>query len=252
VRAAGMVGCMSIRMEPLEYAEGETRFIGQLAWDEAASGSRPGVVIFHEMGGVGDHVKYRAKLLAELGYVALACDMFGEGLVGREKTGPIFMELRGDRPRVRARARAGLRALLAARHVDSSRILAIGFCFGGLAALELARDGAELRAVVSFHGALETPMPAEPGAVRARVLACHGALDPHVTLEHVKRFSEEMNAAKCDWQLNVYGGAVHGFTNPDADKLGIPGLQYHAATDARAWRAMREFFAETLGVPVRG
>jgi dienelactone hydrolase len=242
-----MVFRMSIRMEPLEYSEEKVCFVGQLAWNDAQSGARPGVLIFHEMGGVGDHVKFRAKLLAELGYVALACDMFGGGLVGREKTGPIFMELRGDRPKVRARARAGLRALLAAPNVDPSRILAIGFCFGGLTALELARDGADLRAVVSFHGALETPLPAEPGAVRARVLACHGALDPHVTLEHVKRFSEEMNLADCDWQLNVYGGAVHGFTNPDADKLGIPGLAYHAPTDARAWRAMREFFADTLG-----
>jgi dienelactone hydrolase len=241
-----MVRCMSIRMEPVQYTEGGARFIGQLAWDDTKNGPRPGVLIFHEMGGVGDHVKYRAKLLAELGYVALACDLFGDGLVGREKTGPIFMELRADRPKVRARARSGLRVLLAAPNVDASRIFAIGFCFGGLTALELARDGAELLAVVSFHGALETPLPAEPGAVRARVLACHGALDPHVTLEHVKQFSEEMNAALCDWQLNVYGGAVHGFTNPEADKLGIPGLQYHAATDARAWRAMREFFEETL------
>jgi dienelactone hydrolase len=244
---------MATRIEPLEYRHGATRLVGQLAWDDARGDRRPGVLIYHEAGGLGDHVKYRARLLAELGYIALACDVFGDGVhADRERTQPLFMALRADRVVLRERALSGLAALRAQPLVDPTRIAAIGFCFGGTTVLEMGRAGHELAGVVSFHGALDTPLPAEPNTVKARMLVCHGALDPFVTWQHVTAFVDEMKHARCDYRLTIYSGAVHGFTNRDADKQGISGLAYDAETDARSWAAMQAFFGEVFAQPLSG
>jgi dienelactone hydrolase len=189
--------------------------------------------------------------LAELGYVALACDLFGERVIPADdaRRREAFEEFRSKK--LLPRARAGLEALAAQPQVDPSRLGAIGFCLGGMTALELARSGAELKGVVSFHGSLGATRPAAADQVKARVLVCHGALDPFITTEQLTSFTKEMQAAAVDWQVNVYGGAKHGFTNPLARSFGHPGVDYHEPTDLRSWAAMRQFFDELFGAGAR-
>jgi len=178
--------------------------------------------------------------------VVLACDMFGEGVAGnRERVIACLTGLRDDPDRLVQRAQAGLTALAASAGTDG-RFAAVGFCFGGLTVLTLARTGAALVGVVSMHGSLATVRPAEPGAVRARVLACHGALDPHVPMADVVSFAAEMDHAGADWQLIMYGGAVHGFTHEHAVPGAIPGVAYDEAADRRSFQAARTFLAEVL------
>ena len=172
--------------------------------------------------------------------------MFGDGVAGdRERVMACLMGLRDDPQRMSRRAEAGLAALARCPEAGG-RFAAIGFCFGGLTVLTLARSGAALAGVVSMHGSLATVKPAEPGTVTARVLACHGALDPHVPLADVTRFAEEMDHARADWQLIMYGGAMHGFTHEHAVPGAIPGVAYDAATDQRSFLAARTFLAEAL------
>lgn len=232
----------------LDYEDGGKPLRGFLVWDETLTGMRPGVLVFHENMGVTEHEKERATRLASLGYVALACDMFGErdtALPTDAERRAAFEEFRTQR--LLPRALASLAALSTQPQVDTQRMAAIGFCLGGMAALELARFGADLRGVVSFHGGLSALQPAPQGRVQARVLVCHGALDPFITLEHVAAFSKEMEAAGVDYQINLYGGAQHGFTNRGADRLGRPGVAYHFLADARSWWAMRQFLTELFG-----
>lgn len=196
-----------MKTQILDYEDCGKPLRGFLVWDEAFSGVRPGVLVFHENMGLTEHEKERATRLASLGYIALACDMFGE-----RATGPATdAERRAAFEEFRAKKRlqrvlAGLTALSAQPQVDTQRMAAIGFCLGGMAALELARFGADLRGVVSFHGGLSGLQPASPGRVKARILVCHGASDPFVTLEHVAAFTKEMQAAEVDYQINLYGG----------------------------------------------
>jgi len=228
----------------LEYSESGTPLRGFLAWDDTVSGPRPGMLVFHENTGLTDHEKERATRLAEMGYVALACDMFGRPVAPATdaERRAAFEEFREKR--MLPRARAGFDALAAQPQVDRTRIAAIGFCLGGMAALELARSGADLAGVVSFHGGLATPRPARSGELKAKVLVCHGASDPFITLDQVNAFAKEMQDAAADWQVILYGGAMHGFTNPAADRFGRPGVGYHQPSDRRSWRAMQEFLAE--------
>jgi dienelactone hydrolase len=173
--------------------------------------------------------------------------MFGEGVAGnRERVMACLTGLRDDPERLARRARAGLAALAGCPEADG-RLAAVGFCFGGLAVLTLARSGADLTGVVSIHGSLATPRPAQPGTVRARVLACHGALDPHVPPTDVTRFAQEMNHAQADWQLIMYGGAMHGFTHEHAVPGAVPGVAYDARADQRSFLAARTFLAQALG-----
>jgi dienelactone hydrolase len=237
-------------MQPRElvYTDGTTTLRGALLLDETRKDRRPGVLVVHGATGLDDHPKERARRLAELGYVALACDLFGDdvkGLDGAQRR-DFMRALAADPTRLRARANAGLAALVARPEVDGSRLGAIGFCFGGMVVLELARAGAPLAGVVSFHGSLTTQLPAEAGAVKAKVLVCHGALDPFVTEAHLTAFMAEMRAAEVDWQVHIHGNASHGFAHPGVEKMGIPGVAYHALTDARTWEAMRSFFHEVL------
>lgn len=235
-----------MQQRTFEYSHQGTLLRGELNWDEARSGRRPGVLVFPEGGGINDHPKARARSLAELGYIALACDMYGDGEFTRdsERRTALMGSLRADPELLRGRARAALAALAAEPNVDPAQLAAIGFCFGGLVVLELARSGAELAGVVSFHGILETKLPAVEGQVRARVLACHGYEDPFVHPPQLAAFMEEMRAARVDWHLLVHGNAGHGFTRRDAHTLGIPGVAFNADAERRSWRAMQSFFEE--------
>jgi dienelactone hydrolase len=210
--------------------------------------TRPGVLVLHGGAGLGPHERERAGMLAELGYVAFAPDLFGETFSSREQGIATIKGLVDEPSTLRSRLADALAWLRARPDVDGKRAAAIGFCFGGLAALELARSGADLRAVVSFHGGLAARAPARPGEVRAAILVCTGAADPFVTREHRSAFENEMTAAGADWQVQVYGGAMHGFTEraPGEQKPQRPGVQYHAAADRRSWQAMRALFDETL------
>jgi dienelactone hydrolase len=205
------------------------------------------VLVVHEWLGLNDHAKQRAEMLAGLGYVAFACDMYGKGVRGAGPAdGPkLSAPFKEDRKLMRARATAGLDVLRKHALVDSSRLAAIGFCFGGTTALELARGGTDVRGVVGFHAGLGTSTPAQPGQVKAKVLVCHGADDPHVPPPEVHAFEDEMRKAGVDWELNAYGHAVHSFTNKSAHDR-AHGTEYNAEADRRSWQAMRDFFSEVF------
>lgn len=240
-----------MRSETLAYTYGGVTFRGHLVHDAARTSALPGVLVVHEAWGLGEHVKERAEKLAELGYVALAVDMFGEDMFGKARQASTSEEgmgwtraLRADVPLLRARIAAAYRALVATPQVDATRIAAIGYCFGGTTALELARSGAKLAGAVSFHGGLATTHPAEPGAVAAKILVCTGSEDPFVPATQVQIFVDEMKHARADFQVIVYGGVQHSFTNPQADERKIPGLEYNRLADERSWSAMHCFFQE--------
>ncbi len=230
----------------VEYDYQGTRLVGFLAVDDDRSGTRPGVLIAHDAAGRGEHVKQVARRLAELGYVALAIDYHGGGTVlTPEEIGERFGALAGDTDRIRGLARAGLDVLVANEHLAAGRVAAIGYCFGGTLSLELARSGADLRAVVGFHSGLSTQRPEDAAAITARVLVCIGADDPIIPPEQRLAFEEEMRGAGVDWQMHLYGGAVHSFTNRDADGSN-PAIRYDQPADERSWRAMRGLFDEVF------
>lgn len=222
---------------------------GYLAYDETKAGPRPGVLVFHEGLGLGEFAMARARMLAELGYVAFAADMFGERRQARnlQEVAKLVGDLRNAPETLRARGHAALATLKAMPQVDAGRMAAIGFCFGGSVVLELARDGADLVAAVSFHGVLTTRMPAVPGKVKASVLVLTGADDPLAPPEQVAAFEAEMRAAQVpDWQLISYGSTLHGFTNPAADGSMLRTALYSAQADRRSWASMRGLFDEVL------
>ncbi len=234
----------------VDYRQGDTVLEGYLAYDDAAEGKRPGVLVIHEWNGLGKYVKHRVEQLARLGYVAFGADIYGKGIrpATPEAAAAEAGKYRGaDRRLLRERARAGLDELRKQPNVDPRRIAAIGYCFGGTAVLELARSGADLEGVVSFHGGLDTPNPADARNIRAKVLVLHGADDPHVPPQQVAAFQEEMRKAGVDWQMVFYGGAVHSFSNPDSGSDPSKGVAYNAKADRRSWEAMKVFFAEIFG-----
>jgi dienelactone hydrolase len=212
-------------------------------------GRRPAVLVFPEAFGLGEHVLGKAERLARLGYVALASDLHGDGRL-IDELGPaieLLQPMYADPLKTRARAGAGLTALCARPEVDASRVGAIGFCFGGTMALELARSGADIKAVVGFHSGLSTVTPAEPGVIKAKILTCIGADDPFIPPEQRATFEAEMRASGADWQMHLYGGTVHSFTNREAAKRNRPdAIRYSSEADARSWAAMEQLFGETL------
>lgn len=227
------------------YKDGETTLEGYLAYDDAQSGPRPGVLVAHEWTGLGDYVKHRADMLAELGYIAFAADIYGQGVrpTTPEQSGAEAGKYRSDRALLRSRMNAALTQLRATPGVDPARIAAIGYCFGGMAALELARSGADIAGVVSFHGSLDTPTPEDAKQIRAKVLVLHGASDPHVPMSAVEALAKELADAGVDWQLKMYGGAMHAFTNPAVNRP-ESGAAYSDPADRRSWADMQAFFAE--------
>jgi dienelactone hydrolase len=230
----------------IEYTDGRIGFIGQLYWDDSHDRSRPGVIVFPEAFGLGDHARQCAERLAHRGYMALAADVIGGGqlFADIQSVAPTMQALYGDRANWRGRARAALDVLAAQPQVDATKIAAIGFCFGGATALELARSGAPLAAVVTFHAGLLPELPGDAGRVGARVLICHGADDPLVKREALDAVMDEFRRDRVDWQLIHYGNAVHSFTEPAAAQRNMPGLAYDARADRRSWAAMCALFDE--------
>lgn len=240
-----------LRTQALDYSVGATRMTGYLAYDDAASAPRPGVLVVHEWWGHNDYARKRAEMLAELGYVALALDMYGEGKVAEHPdNAKAFMQaIVSDMPEAERRFNAARELLQRQPNVDQERIAALGYCFGGGMVLHMARIGTDLDAVVSYHGGLATQTPAAPGAVKARVLVFNGADDAMVTAEQVEGFEREMDAANAFYEFVNYSDVKHSFTNPAADsyaqRFGFP-LQYNAEADAASWRRTQEFLQEVF------
>jgi dienelactone hydrolase len=238
-----------VKVEKVEYKQGETVLEGQLVFDDAQKGKRPGVVVVHDWMGPTAFTEDTAKDLAQLGYVAFVADIYGKGVRPKssKEAGELAGKLKGDRPLMRARANAALEQLSKSARVDATKVAAIGFCFGGTTALELARAGAPLLGVVSFHGGLDTPKPEDAKNIKAKVLALHGADDPYVKPEEVAGFEREMTAAKVDWTLTKYSGAVHAFMVKDAGNDPSKGAAYNERVAKRAWVAMKDFFVDVFG-----
>lgn len=243
-------GAPAIHREEVEYREGETVLRGFVAYDESRSDKRPGVLVVHEWWGHNDYARRRATMLAELGYVALAVDMYGDGKQANHPSDAKAFAGAVTQNMAIAEAR-----LLAARNVleehamvDPSKISAIGYCFGGGIVLHAARVGMDLDGVVSFHGSLGTQTPAKPGAIKAKVLVLHGGADPLISPEQVAAFRKEMQDAGADLRFVDYPGAKHAFTNPAADgfaqQFEFPALGYHAEADRQSWEELKSFFAE--------
>lgn len=230
----------------VDYKQGDTLLEGYLAYDDASQAVRPGVLLVHEWYGLNDYARMRAEQLAQMGYVAFALDMYGKGVraADNREAAALAGKLKGDRALMRARASAGLDVLKRHSLVDPRRVAAIGYCFGGTAVLELARAGAEVMGVVSFHGGLDTPHPEATPPLRTKFLVLHGADDPLVSQAEIAAFQAEMRRAGADWQMIYYGGAVHSFTNPKAGVDPKGGVAYHEPSERRSWRAMKLFFDE--------
>lgn len=228
--------------QTVDYKDGDTVLEGYLAYDDSVHGKRPGILVVHEWNGLGHYVQGRAEQLAKLGYVAFAADIYGKGVRPATPDGckAQAMKFYGDRKLFRQRVNSGLDQLEANALVDKTRIAAIGYCFGGSAVLELGRSGADIAGIVSFHGGLDNPTPEDAKNFKAKVLVCQGGADKG-TLPALPAFKKEMDAAKVDYQVVVYPGAVHGFTNPD-NKGERPGVKYDEKSDKESWKAMKEFF----------
>ncbi len=237
-----------LHTETVDYTMDGAAYQGYLAYDDSKTGNLPGVLICHEWWGLNDYPKHRAEQLAELGYVAFCLDMYGKGIIATtmDEAKAQVGKLYGNRALVRARAQAGLEQLKQQKNVDPNKIAVIGYCFGGMCALELARGGADVKGTVSFHGALNTPTPTDAKSIKGKVLVLHGADDPNVKPEEVAAFEQEMRDAKVDWQLVAYGNTVHAFTNPAAGNDPSKGMAYNADSDRRSWEAMKAFFNEIL------
>lgn len=236
----------AIQTKTIEYKQGDTILEGVIVYDDAVKGKRPGVLVVHQWLGITEYEKTRATMLAKLGYVAFCADIYSKGVHPKDtkEAGVEATKYKTDRALLRARVNAGLAELKKSELVDTKQVAAIGYCFGGTTVIELARSGAELSGVVSFHGGLDSPTPAAGKNIKCKVLACHGADDPFVPAKDLAAFESEMRDNKVDWQLIAYGGAVHSFTQPMAGNDNSKGAAYNKAADQRSWEAMKQFFAE--------
>lgn len=235
-----------VRTQVVEYKHGEVVLEGYLAYDDAIQGKRPGVLVAHAWMGLDNYAKRRTEQLAKLGYVAFAIDMYGKGIRPNnpKDAGAQTTIYRSNRSLMRDRAKAGLTTLQQHPLTAPNQVAAIGYCFGGGVVLELARSGAPVAGVISFHGNLDTPNPADAQNIRGKVLVLHGADDPYVPPEQVAAFESEMRNADVDWQLVSYGNAVHSFTIPEAGNDPSKGAAYNPVADRRSFAAMQQFFAE--------
>lgn len=237
-----------LKKETIEYQDGATVCQGYLVYDDALHGPRPGVLVIHDWMGLSEqsNARVRCDMLAQLGYVAFAADMYGKGVrpANRDEASAEAGKFYKDRALFRSRAGAALAYLKARPETDSTKTAAIGYCYGGTGVLELARSGADLSGVVSFHGGLASASPEDAKSIKCKVLVLHGADDPFVPADQVAAFEKEMTDAKTDWELVKYSGAVHSFSNPTAGNDPSSGAAYNERADKRSWVAMKDFFAE--------
>lgn len=235
----------------VEYKQGGDTLQGYLAYDDSFKGKRPGVLVAHQWKGLGDYEKSRARMLAQMGYVAFALDVYGKGIrpKTREEAGKLSGQYKKNRPLLRNRARAAVITLRRQPNVDVNRLAIIGYCFGGGTALELARSGADVKGYVSFHGSLDTPTPADARNINGKVLILHGADDPFAPMKDVVALRDELSAAKVNYEIDLYGDAVHSFTEKAAGNDNSSGAAYNAQADARSWARMKAFFGEIFSEP---
>ena len=238
-----------MQAQAFEYQDGATTFQGFYAFDEQVRSPKlkPIILICHDWSGCNQLVRQKAKELAALGYLGFALDMYGKGKLGKtkEEKSALMTPLINDRHLLQGRVLAAKSAAQTLAAGDPNAVAVMGYCFGGLCALDLARSGTALRAAVSLHGNLSAPEEATPASIKAKVLVLHGYQDPLVPLEQVRGFTEEMAAAKVDWQLHVYGSAMHAFANPEANDAAF-GTLYNPSADQRSWRLVKDFFAEVF------
>jgi dienelactone hydrolase len=238
----------AVKTKTVNYTYDGVTFKGMLAWDDAVQGKRPGVLVVHEWWGLNDYARKRAEELAKLGYVAFACDMYGDGKSTQhpKEAGEFAGEVRKNIKTWQGRALASLKVLEDSDLVDAKNLAAIGYCFGGSTCLELAYSGAPIKAVATFHAALPVPTPEQAKAIKPRILICHGADDSFIPPETIEKFKAALDTAKVNYDFKSYPGAVHSFTVRDADKAGVKGLAYNAAADQQSWESMQNLFRATL------
>ncbi|MFN8180048.1 MAG: dienelactone hydrolase family protein [bacterium] len=238
----------AVKTKEIEYKQGDTTLQGYLAWNDSAKGKVPGVLVVHEWWGHNAHARRQAERLAKAGYVGFALDMYGKGKVATHPADAqtFAAESVKDPAAQKARFDAALDLLKQDPHVDSAKIAAIGYCFGGGVVLNMARAGEDLQAVVTFHGALATDHPAENGMIKPRILVNTGDADPFVPADQVAAFETEMKAAGANYQVLHYAGAKHSFTNPDAATYGMEQLAYDADADKKSWAAMLKMFKDVF------
>jgi dienelactone hydrolase len=236
----------AVKTEVVDYKDGDTSLRGYLVYDDAQQGKRPGVIVVHEWWGLNDYAKHRAEMLAELGYVAFALDMYGDEKVTEhaKEAQSWMMQITENQDAWQRRALLGLDVLKGQEQVDGDKIAAIGYCFGGATVMQMAYAGADLDGVVSFHGSLPPAAEEQAKAIKSPILVAHGEADGFVPAERVAAFKAALDAVGADWQLISYGGARHGFTNPSADDYGIDDVSYDPKADSRSWAAMQTFFDE--------
>jgi dienelactone hydrolase len=230
----------------VSYSQGSAALEGYLAYDDTISGKAPGILVVHEWWGLNDYARGRAEKLAQLGYVAFAVDMYGKGKATEhpDQAGAWMKEITNNMAAWQARALAGLEVLKKQPQVDPQRLAAIGYCFGGATVQVMAYSGADLKGIVSFHGSLVPPSPAQGKQTKAKMLICHGAQDPMNQPEALGKYVTALNATTIDWQLVAFGNTRHAFTNPEAGQYGMAALAYNPASDLRSWQYMRFFFKE--------
>jgi dienelactone hydrolase len=238
----------AVQTETITYKVGEKTFKGFLAFDDAVKGKRPGILVVHEAWGLDAYARKRAEMLAGLGYVAFAVDMYGDGKSSKhpEEAGAMMKEARANQKEWLARASAGLDILRKNPHVDATKLASIGYCFGGSTSLALANAGTDIKAAVSFHGSVLVPSDEEVKGIKARILICHGAADTFIPEKTIQEMRAKYDNAKVDYQMIYYGGAVHSFTVPGVEEHGMKGVAYDANADHRSWAAMRALFDEVF------
>lgn len=235
-----------LKTQKIDYHDGDVLLEGHYAYDDKISGKRPAVLVAHDWSGKNEFACKKADKLAELGYVGFALDMFGKGKLGKtkEEKAALIQPFIQDRAKLLKRMQAVLTTVKKLEHVDTNHIGAIGFCFGGLCVLDLARGGDDLKAVVSFHGLLNAPENSQH-KIKAKILVLHGYDDPMVTPDHIRQFADEMTKNQVDWQIHIYGNTMHAFTNPEVNDPAF-GTVYNKKADERSWLSMQTFLTESF------
>ena len=240
------IAAAKVQTKTIAYTHHDVQLQGLMAWDDSNTGKRPGILVVHEWWGLNDYARKRAEQLASIGYVAFALDMYGKGKVTDhpDQAGKWMKAIQANTKSWQGRALEGLKILKASEQVDPNRLAAIGYCFGGATVLQLAYSGAPVKGVVSFHGSLPIPNETEATRTKAKILIAHGNADPFLTDTHIQQFRSTLDQAKLDWQMVLYAGARHSFTNPGAGQFGMKALKYDKKADERSWRHMQIFFEE--------